>query len=228
MTYDSIIFDFDGVLIDSAFDGYGWADRVTRSKAEELGYEVDEHVTPYLFSSRSYAELREQVADSRFTMDEYVRIEQAVAAKKIELVEDGVIPLIEGAHDVLAELDDRGVPMAVASNGYGEALGPIIKHLGFDRHLAFWTAPRLEAIEDYPGLRKPSPTLLERAIDALGAEEPLMVGDSRVDIEAAHNCGIDAALITTRDEPPEDVDPEHRIDRLDELVQLTDRSGTAP
>lgn len=220
MAYDSIIFDFDGVLIDSAFDDYGWADRVTRSKAEELGYDVDQHVTPYLFRSRSYAELREQVADSRFTMDEYVRIEQAVAAKKVELVEDGVIPIIEGAHDVLAALDDHGVPMAVASNGYGEALAPIIEHLGFDRHLAFWTAPRLAAIEDYPGLRKPSPTLLERAIEALGTEEPLMVGDSRVDIEAAHNCGIDAALITTRDEPPSDTGAEHHIDRLEELIDI--------
>lgn len=216
MGYDGIIFDFDGVLLDSAKNNFGWADQPAQQKAREFGHEIEGRVDPILFRVDSYENFRKQVEQSRFTMREYLAIEKAIADKKVELVKKGKLELFPGAREIIRDLD---MPMSVVSNAYGDAVDSIIPSLDLDQHLEFWTAPRLEEIERYHSIWKPESHMLERAIEAMGASNPVMVGDSGFDIEAAINAGIDSVLVK-RDHNSVEIAPDHVVSSLEELRRI--------
>lgn len=216
MDYDGIIFDFDGVLLDSARNNFEWADRPTREKAREFGHEIEGRVDPILFRVDSYEDFRSEIEKSSYTMHEYLEIERAAAEKKVELVEKGELQLFPGVMETVRSVD---LPMSVVSNAYGDAVDRIIPLLDLEQYLEFWAAPRLEEIERYHSIKKPETHMLERAISAMDSSNPVMVGDSAFDIEAAINAGIDSVLVE-REHNSVEIAPDHVISSLEELREI--------
>ncbi len=65
---------------------------------------------------------------------------------------------------------------------------------------------------------KPAPHLFELAIDSLGTDDVVMIGDSpTVDIVGAHRAGISAILATTHAYEYEEITPDATIDTLLDL-----------
>lgn len=221
MSYDGVIFDFDGVLLDARGDDWRWAAEARRAKAKELGYRLEEYARAgFLFRTDSLEEMKELVEENGFSWQDYLRMEKFAASRKAEMVENGEIKLFTGARDVLQQLE---VPMAVVSNAFGDTVDDIIRDLGLDSHLEFWTAPRLSEIEKYHELMKPETHMLEDAMEALNTENVVMVGDSNFDIRAAENAGIDSVFIDTyRDEV--EAKPDYRISELAELERIVNGS----
>jgi beta-phosphoglucomutase-like phosphatase (HAD superfamily) len=91
-------------------------------------------------------------------------------------------------HDVLAACSETGRITAVVSNNSERAVQTYLTRHG----LADRTGPILARTSNDPTLLKPSPYLIERAVQVLGADSSTtaLVGDSVTDIEGSHVAGI--------------------------------------
>jgi HAD superfamily hydrolase (TIGR01662 family) len=91
-------------------------------------------------------------------------------------------------HEVLAGCRETGRIVAVVSNNSARAVNAYLDRHGLSNGVALVVA---RTTHD-PALLKPSPHLLEIAVEKLSADaaETAFVGDSLTDIEAAHRAGI--------------------------------------
>lgn len=212
MSYEGIIFDFDGVLLDSAFNDWEWAARARREKARELGYDYEGDGSGFLFQANSLDEMKKMVEENGFTWHDYVEVEKAVSERKAEMVREGEMQLFPDAREVLRQTE---LPKAVVSNAFGESVDDIVLHLDLDKFLEFWTGPRLAEIEKYHEMMKPETHMLENAMEVLGTEKVVMVGDSEFDIRAAKNAGIDSILLDRGKQV--DVEPDYVVESLGQI-----------
>jgi HAD superfamily hydrolase (TIGR01549 family) len=186
-TYDAIVFDNDGVLVEptpreviidalvDTFDSFGvdvdpaFAKRIV---AEDL-VPADRVREEYGLDPEAFWQRREADASS---------------AQK-ELVREGGKP----RYDDVAALDDLDVPMGLVSNNQHETVQYLLANRDLARHFA-------TAYGRFPSLagaayRKPDPHYVERALVDLGVSNALYVGDSEKDVVAAQRAGVDAAFL---------------------------------
>ena len=105
---------------------------------------------------------------------------------------------LEGAADMLAELADLGVYLAVVSNKKGEFLRREAATLGWERHLRRLVGA-LDAPRDKPAIE---PVLM--ALDGSGiapGRAVWLAGDADIDLECAQNAACVPILL--REHPPE-------------------------
>jgi putative hydrolase of the HAD superfamily len=118
-------------------------------------------------------------------------MDRLVEAYTFPILSELPVPL-DGATDVLANLDARGLRMAVICNTGrtpGKILRIILGRLGLAKHLS------IQTFSDELGLRKPRPEIFERTLAALGVEpsEALHVGDTlAADVAGARGVGMRA------------------------------------
>lgn len=105
---------------------------------------------------------------------------------------------IAGAADMLAELAEAGIYLAVVSNKKGEFLRREAEHLGWARHFGRLVGA-LDAARDKPAL---DPVLM--ALDGSGiapGTDVWIAGDADIDMECARNAACVPILV--RETPPE-------------------------
>ncbi|MFB6101972.1 MAG: HAD family hydrolase [Haloplanus sp.] len=119
--------------------------------------------------------------------------------------------------DTLADLD---LAKGIVSSNQQETVDFLLDH--FDISDLFDTAYGREATIESLDLRKPNPHYLERALADLDAESALFVGDNESDIKAAENAGIDSAFIRRPHRRDWDLDvwPTWVIESLDDLHRV--------
>lgn len=186
MTYNNIIFDLDGTLIDSAritgliLDqmlverGVGEpADRATIKAMDAVGG-----------TAMIAAALGPHTTDPEADLEEFRQRHRVV-----EVQRDVLFPGVAAA---LGELSGRGVSMAICSNKPQALCEKILGDLEIAGHFSgiFGSAP------DRP--RKPDPAGALLALGALGAEAKatLFCGDSVIDVETAAAAGVAACLVS--------------------------------
>lgn len=129
----------------------------------------------------------------------------------------------EGIPELLAELNSRGIAMAVASNKYQKAVDRIIPH--FFPDIPF--AAIMGQIEDRPV--KPDPSIVFAILNRRPTPkaEVLMVGDSAVDIETARRACVESAGVTWGFRPVSELRKAYAdqvISRPAEIINLLDGS----
>ena len=176
----AILFDLDGTLLDTLGDLHASTNAVLRS----FGY-----------PARTIDEVRRFVGNGA-----RVLIQQAVPAGEEHRVEEVLAAFqayyaahcdiltrpYSGVPELLAELGEK-YPLAVVSNKPDRAV----------KELAKIYFPALYArgeSTDCP--RKPAPDMVRMAIQALGAENCIYVGDSEVDVMTAKNAGVPCIAVT--------------------------------
>jgi HAD superfamily hydrolase (TIGR01549 family) len=98
---------------------------------------------------------------------------------------------LEGAHDLVAELKRRGLVVVLASSSNQDDLDHFLDQLGVREVVDDWTtAADVERT-------KPHPDVIQVALEKAGTSEAVMVGDSRWDIEAAANAGLETVCLIT-------------------------------
>lgn len=216
MNYDAIIFDNDGVLISPT-------DRAVLRSAAETAFEEagvsprDTHIT----------ELITKVDVDWFTgiCEEYGvdttefwrrRDRTASVAQQAE-IRQGRKHLYDDFEAVTALDPDLGI---VSSNQH-ETIEFIIEF--FELEGLFGSYYGREPTLDGLRRKKPEPYYIEKAMDDLGAETALFVGDSESDVEAAANAGIDSAFIRRphREDYALSTEPTVEIESLEQLHDLT-------
>ncbi|MFB6121949.1 MAG: HAD family hydrolase [Haloferacaceae archaeon] len=216
MTYDAVLFDNDGVLVElvdldvlhaatrRAFDAVGVDDPAPDDVAD-----IAIHVTP---DDVVNVAARYDVDPEAFWR---ARERHASLAQQTELRERRV-----GLYDDFDAVRSLATPRGIVSSNQQETVD--FHHDFHGTRDLFATAYGREPTVESLGRKKPDPHYLERALSDLDAESALFVGDSDVDLLAAANAGLDAAFLRRphrRDHTPA-VSPTYELDGLDDLLEL--------
>ncbi|WP_369261093.1 HAD family hydrolase [Streptomyces sp. R35] len=183
MRYDLVIFDNDGVLVDSE----PISNTILAAYLTELG-----HPTSYEESIRDYMgsamhrihELVEERSGRRLPDDFDDTFHGRVFAafeRELEPVPDAV--------QVLEKLAADGVPYCVASSGSHERIRVGHRKTGLDR---WFDEGRVFSSQDV-GRGKPAPDLFLHAAERMGVppEKCVVVEDSPLGVQAANSAGMD-------------------------------------
>ena len=123
--------------------------------------------------------------------------------------------------DTLRYLD---APLGVVSSNQQATVDAILGHFGLDGQfeVAYGREPSIASLSR----KKPSPYYLERALEDLGAETALFVGDNESDVRAADNAGIDSAFVRRPHRRSTEIScqPTYEIDDLHDLVSICGRA----
>jgi len=185
MRYQSIIFDLDGTLIDSAqitgrIIDEMLAERGVMARADrDLIKEMDAVGGKAMIA----AVMGDHSPDPAADLEEF-----RSRHREIGIPEDVLFP---GVCDALDRLRSAGVDLAICSNKPQYLCDRILRELGVDHHFTaiVGSAPNRP--------RKPDPASALLALGALGstAAQALYCGDSIIDVETAKAAGLDMRLV---------------------------------
>jgi HAD superfamily hydrolase (TIGR01549 family) len=116
-------------------------------------------------------------------------IEEARGDEYSKLI--GEVQPLEGAHELIAELKERGLAVVLASSAPQDEL---------DRYLGLLDARDLAdawTTKDDVDATKPAPDLVQAAREKAGGGEAVMVGDTPWDVEAARKAGVPTICVIT-------------------------------
>jgi phosphoglycolate phosphatase len=174
---DGAIFDFDGVVIDSlppvetAINGalreHGFAPRPAREIARFIG-------PPTLSAFAELTGAAEGSETVAAVVETYHERYEEVYLEQTMLVE-GITAVLDGLH----------VPRALATSKELRFVAPLLGRFGL--HFDAVSAPELS---------EPKSITVARAREALGARDPVMVGDRFYDIEAARANDLRVIAVT--------------------------------
>jgi HAD superfamily hydrolase (TIGR01549 family) len=110
--------------------------------------------------------------------------------EEFKRLRDECAPL-EGAHDLLVELKRRGYVVVLASSSNEDDLDHFLGVLDARDVIDGYTTA------DDVQRTKPHPDVVQAALEKAGTNEGAMIGDSRWDIEAAGNAGLETVCVIT-------------------------------
>lgn len=220
MRYDAVLFDNDGVLthltelsvlrraVWAAFEEAGIEDP-DADDVEELLVGVDpdrlqEFGTAYDVDPETFWRLRDEYA-TRYQQDEIVA---------------GNKPLYEDFDAVL----DLPLPRGIVSSNQHPTIEKIVEHFDLGEHFQTYYGREMSIEGLYR--KKPATYYIDRAVDDLGASNPIYVGDSESDVVAAANAGMDSVFIRRphRKDWELSVEPTAEITSLRELPSVLNGS----
>jgi len=176
-----VIFDCDGVLVDSE----RLVVEVEARILSELGWPMGaEEVVARWMGRSSRAQLAE--VEARLGAEAAARFDELSTAESHRAFEESLLP-VDGAEEVVAQLQDRGVGTCVASSG---THARIRRTLGLTGLWAIFEGRIFSASDVANG--KPEPDLFLHAASQKGASPGscLVVEDSAYGVEAAVRAGM--------------------------------------
>lgn len=187
--YDGVIFDKDGVLLDSGLNNFHWKDKARVKAAQKKDIELTLDKSIQIVEASTIKEIEEFLQDTGMTWKDLKQIEKSVEETKIELIKQGVIWLFPEAKNTLESINQT---KALATNAPKKATNYTLSNFEIEQHFSNVKATSINDIKQYFRRKKPNRVMLEEIMDENNLENPLMVGDTRTDIKAAANAGIDS------------------------------------
>ncbi|MFI8966705.1 HAD family hydrolase [Streptomyces sp. NPDC053493] len=183
MRYDLVIFDNDGVLVDSE----SISNTILAGYLTELGHPTtyEESIRDYMGSAMHRVHELIEARTGRPLPDDFdARFHERVFAgfqRELEAV--------EGVEDVLKKLHEAGVPYCVASSGSHERIRVGHRKTGLD----VWFPEEIVFSAEDVGRGKPAPDLFLHAAARMGVapERCVVVEDSVLGVQAAIAAGMD-------------------------------------
>ena len=217
LRYRAVLFDLDGTLVDSyaaLTDAVNFARRqhglgdLTADNIREFVGEGLEMLMERAFGGR--------VPDN--ATDAFNARYDAVCCEQSRVLSDVV--------STLNALSRLNVSMAVCTNKPTAFSRKILEFLNLASFFQAIVGP------DVAGARKPQAEHVLRTLEATRCmpQEALFVGDMPIDVEAAHNSGIDAAVVATGSSTSSALKaahPDHYLDRLADLVEIVRNGASA-
>ncbi|MFE2014063.1 HAD family hydrolase [Streptomyces sp. NPDC059491] len=183
MRYDLVIFDNDGVLVDSE----PISNTLLAGYLTELGHPTtyEESVRDYMGSAmHRIHDLVEERSGQRLPAD----FDETFHARVFEAFRAELEP-VAGAAEVLKGLVAAGVPYCVASSGSHERIRVGHRKTGLDA----WFRDEIVFSSEDVGRGKPAPDLFLHAAERMGVapERCVVIEDSRLGVQAALAAGMD-------------------------------------
>lgn len=223
LKYNTIIFDMDGIIINSMEDEE-WKYNAVEEALDELNVEnKNKQIYDALLGDMGYKKCLE-VCNS-FGIDAREAWE-LVATKttehRIKEIEEERIKLLPGFEEFRDFLNNFNVKKGVISNAPMNAVELTVRSFDLKSFFDFYLGVR-----DFDDLqvRKPHPNHLEIARAELKREPCIYIGDAESDIIAAQRAGMDSAWVK-RSEIDSDVSANYEVEsvnKLKELIQIKEK-----
>ena len=143
------------------------------------------------------------------------------AKEEFAPLRDECVPLA-GAHELLVELKRRGLVVVLASSANEDDLDHFLEVLDAKDVVDGWTT------SDDVERTKPEPDVIHAALEKAGTKDAVMVGDSRWDIEAAANAGLQAVCVITGGWSEQELRDCGAVAVFDSLVSLREHLDETP
>ncbi|WP_049894493.1 HAD family hydrolase [Halogranum rubrum] len=216
MSYDTVVFDNDGVLVGrTRFDVLREATEETFAKFGVSEPNPDHVEDMTIGATPSGVATVSDVYD--FDPEQFWRTRDSTVS---EAQQDEARAERKTPYEDIDTLADLDISMGIVSSNQQETVDFLLEH--FELAGMFDTAYGREATIESLTLRKPNPHYLNRALADLDAESALYVGDNESDIQAAENAGIDSAFIRRPHRSDWELNtwPTWDIDSLDDLHEI--------
>jgi phosphoglycolate phosphatase len=218
MPIDTVLFDFDGTLVETPLD-------FARMRREVLALAADYGAVPlaesYILEIIAHAQQQLGAHDHQTAEDFVQRAERILTDIEMEGA-DHAQPL-PGVEETLRKLRERGISIAIVTRNCRPAVERVLERFPLPHDLILTRDDVVRV--------KPDPDHLLEAVRQLGSqpERVLMVGDHPMDVLAGYQAGMRTAA-TTFTHPVSDFDerrPDLMIDCLPELLNHVKVMGDA-
>ncbi|MFW5922284.1 MAG: HAD family hydrolase [Halodesulfurarchaeum sp.] len=221
MTYDAVILDNDGVL--TALTDWAVMERAVVDAFRDMGVvdpdpaDVEQlvyGVTPEILQSvASRYGLAPAALWYRRDLRSSLVQEREIRAGRKPLYPD---------FEALSRID---LPLGIVSSNQSRTVETILEQHGIGEY--FESVYGREMHPESLALKKPDPHYLDLAIADLGARNPLFVGDSESDVQAAAAAGVDSVFLRRdhRAETELQVPPTYEIETLADLPDIVVAAG---
>ena len=174
---DTAVFDVDGTLVDSNYQhAIAWYRAFRRFGMTLPIWRIHRHVG--MGGDKIVAALTDDEVESAHGDDL-----RTAHDEELEPLLEEIAPL-DGAHDLLAAMRERGLRVVLATSGKPHLVEHFVDLLGARSIAEAWTSSG--EVEE----TKPAPDLLERALAKVDGRHALLVGDSTWDAIAAGRAGL--------------------------------------
>ncbi|QCS42560.1 HAD family hydrolase [Natrinema versiforme] len=216
MTYDAVLFDFDGVVVESP-SSQRLSAALDRTY-EQLGRSEPATETLQALLRGDFESIAERCRSLGIETDAFcAQAAREMVRAQCEEVERG----LRSAYDDVAAVRSLELPLGIVSDNHPSVVSTLLDRFGL-RSL-FETVYGCPLTPDGLARRKPDPTNIETAMDSLEADDALYVGDRAVDVRAADNAGIDSVLLSRSDDDARlesDVTPTYHLPSLSRLPSV--------
>lgn len=217
--FDTVIYDLDGTLIDSAKDMQLAVSRVLAD--HDLPPVTEDDVRVFMGQgskvtmAKAFAKHGQVLDDTALSAvtREFVRYYEADPV--------GHTVAFDGVAKVVGQFDRLGLKQGVCTNKFEKPSRTILEHLKLMPPIA-----DLAGADTFP-VRKPDPRHILMLVERMGRDpkRAVMVGDSIHDVEAAHGAGLPAVLVSWgyTTQPASELGAEAVIERFDALPEAIGR-----
>ena len=147
---------------------------------------------------------------------------RAASRDEFARLRDECVPL-EGARELVAELKRRDFVLVLASSSNADDVVHFLDALEVRDLIDAWTT------SDDVERTKPHPDVIHAALEKAGeCDAAVMIGDSRWDIEAAANAGLETVCVITGGWSEQELRDHGAAAVFDSLVELRERLDETP
>jgi HAD superfamily hydrolase (TIGR01549 family) len=181
----TIVLDVDGTLVDTNYQhAIAWHRAFRDHDYRVAIWEIHRHI------GMGGDQLVESLIGEEGEKADGEELRDAHSEAYGELIDE--VEAMEGASELIAELDDAGATVILASSAQEDELERYVELLGAGERIGGATSSA-DAERT-----KPHPELVETALDKYGSGGPaLMVGDSTWDVKAAEAAGVPTLALLT-------------------------------
>ena len=212
-TRPAVLFDVDGTLLDTNyFHTVSWWYAL-----REAGEDIPMSRIHPLIGMGSDQLLTELLGEEREGLSD-------LHSKYYKPYKEDLHPFPKAA-EVLAAVAERDVQVVLATSSKEEDLDQLLEALGADEGVI---ADIVHG--DLVGSSKPAPDIFAVAMEHLDldAEQTIVVGDTRWDVEAAAKCGVKVVAVLTGGTTRDDLEHAGAIAVYDDVAQLLEQLDDSP
>lgn len=209
--FDTIAFDLDGTLVDTAFDLAASLNHTLQALGREP---IDQASVRFLIGHGARALLRRGLAATGDASETLVERGYSIFIDHYEANICNGSRFYPGVEDVLNEMRSGGVNLALCTNKPEGLTLKLLEALGWRRRFQSVVAG------DTLAVRKPDPAPLHEAIARAGGGRAAFVGDSIIDSDTAKAARLPFVAVSFGflDRPVEQLGAGATIDNHDELI----------
>jgi HAD superfamily hydrolase (TIGR01549 family) len=209
------LLDLDGTLVDSNYEhAFAWYRAFRRHEIVVPMWRVHRHI------GMGGDQIVKAIAGEEVERDHGDSL-RALQPDEFRQLRGECMPL-DGAHDLLVELKHRGLIVVLASSSKEDDLEHFLDALDARNIVDGWTTSA--DVER----TKPQPDVIHAALEKAGTQDAVMVGDSRWDIEAAANAGVETVCVITGGWSEQELRDHGATSVFESLVGLKERLDETP
>lgn len=181
-SFDAVIFDMDGVLVNSE----PFYVEVEQTNFRQLGLKIseEEHQTYQGTATDRMWQLIKERHGIKQSLDELVKMTNSLVTPYFNSLEQ--MEPMSGVKNLIEKLKEKGVPLALASSSYADVIEIILQKTGLKKYFDVVVSSQMA------GTSKPEPDIFLLTAKKLGMhpEKCVVIEDSTNGIKAAKAAGM--------------------------------------